>query len=267
MSHVVVQLGRVVERVANARELERYAGELESVNRELRVADQLKSDFVSMASHELRTPLTSIVGFASTLLNYWDQTPEADKRTYIGVIDRQSQRLSRLVNDLLAMSRIESGALNTRRTRVDLRIAIAQAITDLGTVAGDDDLDVRCPEDIDVLADPDHVQQILVNYLSNAFKYGAPPVTIDVVHDEQRDQVVLRIRDSGDGVPHEFVPQLFDKFSQASTGSTRKATGTGLGLSIVRGLAEANGGSAWYERPDDGAGSVFCVALDPAGEA
>jgi signal transduction histidine kinase len=92
-------------------------------------------------------------------------------------------------------------------------------------------------------------------------------VTIDVVHDEQRDQVVLRIRDSGDGVPHEFVPQLFDNFSQASTGSTRKATGTGLGLSIVRGLAEANGGSAWYERPDDGAGSVFCVALDPAGEA
>jgi signal transduction histidine kinase len=74
-------------------------------------------------------------------------------------------------------------------------------------------------------------------------------------------------------VPETFVPQLFDKFSQASTGSTRKATGTGLGLSIVRGLAEANGGSAWYERPataegdGDGSGSVFCVALDAAGEA
>jgi signal transduction histidine kinase len=265
MSHVVVQLGRVVERVANARELERYAGELESVNRELRVADQLKSDFVSMASHELRTPLTSIVGFASTLLNYWDETSEADKRTYIGVIDRQSQRLSRLVNDLLAMSRIESGALHTRRTRVDLRMAIAQATADLGTVA--DDVTVSCREQTDVLADPDHLQQMLVNSLSNAFKYGAPPVTIDVEHDADGDRIVLRVRDHGAGVPETFVPQLFDKFSQASTGSTRKATGTGLGLSIVRGLAEANGGSAWYERPVDGDGSVFCVALDPAGEA
>ena len=260
MGHVVVQLGRVVERVAAARELERYAAEVEAVNRELRVADQLKNDFVSMASHELRTPLTSIVGFASTLLTYWEETPEADKRTYIGVIDRQAQRLSRLVNDLLAMSRIESGSLHTRRTRVEVRVAIAQAVADLGSVA--DDVVVRCPDGIAAMADPDHVQQILVNYLSNAFKYGAGPVEIDACRDTRR--VVLRVRDHGAGVPESFVDQLFDKFAQASTGSTRRATGTGLGLSIVRGLARANGGDAWYEPARPAPGSVFSVWLEPA---
>ena len=257
MGHVVVQLGRVVERLRAQREQERHAAELEVANRELRVADQLKSDFVSMASHELRTPLTSIVGFASTLLSYWEQTSDADKLEYLGVIDRQAQRLSRLVNDLLAMSRIESGALSTHRVRVEMANALAQAVSDMGASA--DGVSLRCDEGVAALADPDHLQQILVNYLSNAVKYGAAPVEV-VAWSEEPGWVVVRVRDPGQGVAPEFVDHLFDKFSQASTGSTRRATGTGLGLSIVRGLAQANGGTAWYEPATPG--SVFCVRLE-----
>ena len=259
MGHVVVQLGRVVERMRAEEEQTRHAAELEAANRELRVADQLKSDFVSMASHELRTPLTSIVGFASTLLSYWEQTSEADKLEYLGVIDRQAQRLSRLVNDLLAMSRIESGALSTHRVRVEMASALSQAVSDMGSSAGG--VSLRSDEGLAAMADPDHLQQILVNYLSNAVKYGAPPVEVTATCDEP-GSVVIRVRDHGEGVAPEFADQLFDKFSQASTGSTRRATGTGLGLSIVRGLAQANGGTAWYEPASPG--SVFCVRLEQA---
>ena len=259
MGHVVVQLGRVVERIRAEREQERHAAALEEANKELRVADQLKSDFVSMASHELRTPLTSIVGFASTLLSYWEDTSDTDKREYVGVIDRQAQRLSRLVNDLLAMSRIESGALNTHRVRVDLGAALAQAVADMG--ASGSGVTVRAAEGVAALADPDHVQQILVNYLSNAVKYGQPPIEV-VADADGPAAVVVRVRDHGPGVAPAFVDHLFDKFSQASTGSTRQASGTGLGLSIVRGLASANGGTAWYEPADPG--SVFCLRLERA---
>src|ERR1044072_5916865 len=115
---------------ADIGERQRASEALQKANEELRLADQVKSDFVSMASHELRTPLTSILGFSSTLIEYWDSTPAADKLESLSFIDRQARRLSRLVNDLLAMSRIESGKLNVRHAIVDV-VEVAQA-----TVAG-----------------------------------------------------------------------------------------------------------------------------------
>jgi signal transduction histidine kinase len=259
MGHVVVQLGRVVERVDAAASAQTYATELELANERLVVANQVKSDFVSMASHELRTPLTSILGFASTMLAYWDETPDEAKHEYLAVIDRQAQRLSRLVNDLLAMSRIEAGSLTARQDEIDLAAAIGQALADLGDRAADVVTDV--PPGTMVVADPDHLQQILVNYLSNAVKYGGPPIEVTVAVAAGGASVELAVRDHGEGVPPEFVPHLFEKFSQASTGSTRRAAGTGLGLSIVLGLVAANGGEAWYEPPADGPGARFCVRL------
>lgn len=244
-------LGRQVGRVA----------EREKAHDELRRADQLKSDFVSMASHELRTPLTSILGFSSTLREYWASTPDEDKLEYLDVIDRQARRLSRLVNDLLAMSRIESGKLDVRAARVDV-VEVAQAtVASIGVPGAD--IAVVGPDHADVAADPDHVEQIVLNYVGNAIKYGEAPIVVEVA--VARDGFIeLRVRDSGPGIESEFVGQLFEKFAQASTGSTRAASGTGLGLSIVRGLARANRGEAWYE-DNAPTGSVFAVRL-PAWE-
>jgi signal transduction histidine kinase len=258
MADVVAQLGRVVERTRAAEALRRHADELEAANRRLREADRVKSDFVSMASHELRTPLTSIVGFASTLRAYWERTPDEEKRTYVEVIERQAERLSRLVNDLLAMSRIESGTLVVRAEPVPLGAAVAQALHDLGPDT--DPVEVHVGDDIRVLADPDHLQQMLLNYLTNARKYGAPPVSVEARR--ENGWVVITVADRGPGVPEHFVPSLFERFTQASTGVARKAKGTGLGLSIVRGLAQANGGDAWYEHGDPGA--RFCIRLPAA---
>jgi signal transduction histidine kinase len=119
------------------------------------------------------------------------------------------------------------------------------------------------PDHADVAADPDHVEQIVLNYVGNALKYGAPPVTVEIVAGSRA--FVVRVRDSGPGIEAQFVPQLFEKFAQASTGATRQASGTGLGLSIVRGLARANGGDAWFE-PNEPSGSIFAVRLPAWGE-
>jgi signal transduction histidine kinase len=252
MLEVMAIIGRQVGRVA---ERQKASEALERANAELRVADQVKSDFVSMASHELRTPLTSILGFSSTLQEYWDSTSDVEKLEYVAVIDRQARRLSRLVNDLLAMSRIESGKLAVRQAVVDV-VEIANAtVASLGEAAAG--VEVRSPgPHLDVHADPDHVEQIVMNYVGNALKYGDPPVTVEITKDDRF--VELRVCDAGAGVDEGFRSHLFEKFAQASTGSTRRASGTGLGLSIVRGLARANGGEAWYE-PRPGGGAVFAV--------
>lgn len=220
----------------------------------LEKADELKSQFLSMASHELRTPLTSILGFAHTLEHRWRELPEEDKLEFIGVIGRQSARLARLVDDLLTMSRIEAGAVVPRAQPIPLRQMIERAIAQFDTMQ----LSCACPGTLQVCADPDHLEQILINYVSNALKYGEPPYSLTV--NEEGSDVTIRMSDRGPGVPAEFVPQLFERFSQARDGSRRATQGTGLGLSIVRELARLQGGEAWYERNGD-CGSTFAVRL------
>src|SRR5437763_1020778 len=219
--------------------------ELERANSELRRLDELKSDFVAMVSHELRSPLTSILGYCSTMMRHWDRVDDERKRSFIDIIERQSRRLSGLVNDLLEMSRIESGHLETKLQPLVMRGVLDELAAEYHDRIGD----LRRNGDLEaaVLADVDHLHRVLINLLDNAIKYGAEPVTIAV--ERRADDVVLAVRDAGPGVAEEFRPRLFEKFAQASSGSTRKATGTGLGLSIVRGLVEAMGGAVAYEAP------------------
>jgi signal transduction histidine kinase len=177
-----------------------------------------------------------------------------DKRQYIARIERSARSLESLVEDLLTVSRLEAGALDTRRSVVVLAQAINEAMQNFLDRAGE--ISVQVTQELQVVADPGHVQRILVNYLTNAIKYGAPPFSIDV---SQADPwVEIRVRDQGDGVPPDFVPRLFVRFARAATSSVEP--GTGLGLSIVRGLAQANGGDAWYEL-NDPCGSCFVVRL------
>jgi two-component system sensor kinase len=234
-------------------------GELERANTELRRLDELKSDFVAMVSHELRSPLTSILGYCSTMMRHWDKVDDERKRSFIDIINRQSQRLSGLVNDLLEMSRIESGKLDTRLLPMPLRPLVEELAVDYRPRIPD----LRVTGDVDchVVADIEHLRRVLINLLDNAIKYGAPPVSIDITC--EADVVCIAVRDSGPGVEEEFRPRLFEKFAQASSGSTRNATGTGLGLSIVKGLAEAMLGTVTYEPPDV-RGGAFVIALQRA---
>jgi signal transduction histidine kinase len=212
--------------------------------------------FAAVAAHDLRSPVASIVGFSTLLTENWATFSEEDRWKAVATIDRQSRNLSRLVDDLLTLSSIEGGVLNTRPELIVLRQAI-----DLCLEAGGGDsasVSVSCSPDLVVRVDPHDVGRILDNYVQNAFKYGEPPVRIEATR--VGDAVEVRVLDHGPGVPPEFVPRLFGKFARAGIPSTRAEKGSGLGLSIVRGLAEANGGQARYE-PNAPNGACFVVRL------
>lgn len=233
--------------------------ELRDVNDELAAMNVLMREFVSIASHDLKTPLTAIIGFSGAMLQQWDSLDDADKIDFLGRIERSGRQLDRLVDDVLAVSRIEAGALDTRARVVKLREVFEEAVGVFTDHAND--ICLTCPDDALVLADPDHVERIVVNYITNAFKYGRPPVELEALL--LSDSVEIRVRDRGDGVPKEFLSRLFGRFERADTQATRQEKGTGLGLSIVKGLAQANGGDAWYE-PNDPSGSCFVVRLPRA---
>ncbi len=240
------------------RERELHAERLERLNEELRDASELKSSFVAMASHELRTPLTAIEGFATTLQDRWDELGDDDKRAFLAIIEGQSQRLARLVGDLLTISRIESGRLHAHPTRVALDAAIERALTTLGPIP---DVQVSCGPDVLALVDADHLQQALVNYLANAATHGSRPITVEA-HERDGD-VVVSVCDNGPGVEPELADELFQRFTRGRDSETRETGGAGLGLSIVSGLVEANDGACWYE-PNEPNGSCFYLRVPRA---
>jgi signal transduction histidine kinase len=231
--------------------LEANAG-LEAVNESMR-------NFVTVAAHEMRSPIAVILGFSEILTENWEGIGEAEKRKMVAATDRQSQRLSRLVDDLLTLSRIEGAALDTRPQPVVLWEAIGRCLEAIGGETAS--VSVSCPADLVVRVDPHHLQSILENFVQNAFKYGEPPVRI--VATPADDMVEVRVLDYGPGVPPEFLTRMFGKFARADTPTTRVEKGTGLGLSIVRGLAEANGGQVSYE-PNVAGGACFVVRLRSA---
>lgn len=237
-------------------------GEVTRVNDKLQAVNQMMLDFVAIASHDLRGPITAISGFASILGDSWEHLTEEKRRECVGVIGRQARHLGLLVEDLMTVSQIEAGAVSTRRAVVDLAETIDHALEGLAARAAE--VGRSLPADLAVLADPEHVHRIVVNYIENALKYGGAPIEIRAVDGD--GFVDLRVTDGGSGVPEEFVERLFGRFARADDARSSGKQGTGLGLSIVRGLAQANGGDAWYE-PNEPTGSCFVVRLPKGADA
>ena len=219
---------------------QRLRRELDLRNERLLELDRLKDGFVAAISHELRTPLTSIRGFTMTMTERWHQLTDDDKLTFLHTIDTQAKRLNRLIDSVLLISRIQAGRLSGLREPVDVAERARDAVAELDL---DVDIDVSGKTPGVVEADPDQIHQIFVNLLVNASRYGTPPITIGIVSDDL--DVTARVSDQGDGVPSEFIPHLFDDFTQAP--NARVGQGSGLGLAIVKGLVESAGGNVWYE--------------------
>jgi len=225
-------------------------------NLELREVNDAMRSFIATAAHDLRSPLASMVGFSSLLKESWGTLSDERRLKFVTTIDRQSHKLTSLVDDLLTLSSIEGGVLSTRPELIDLAEAINQCLA--ASSLNTEDVAVTCSSSLLVRCDPLHLGRILDNYLENAFKYGAAPVRIDA--EPSGDLIEIRVVDHGSGVPTEFENQLFGKFARADAPNMREKKGTGLGLSIVRGLAQANGGMALYER-NTPHGSCFIVLL------
>jgi len=236
---------------------ERVTGELYAANGQLQVLNQTMRDFVATVSHDLRSPIATIIGSAATIMNRWEAITDEQKLNLLGAIERSGQSLSRLVDDLLTVSRIDAGQLDIYQQVINVHDTIEQLMKDFEQAS---EIRLKAPEGLKVLADPDHFRRILVNFIDNAFKYGSPPV--DICARRTGDWTEIKVCDHGEGVPGDFMPSLFSKFARGHVRSTGQTKGIGLGLWIVQGLARANGGDVWYE-PSQPHGSCFAVRLHP----
>jgi Na+/proline symporter/nitrogen-specific signal transduction histidine kinase len=240
--------------------LERATTELRQANEQLKSLDRLKDDFMSSVTHELRTPLTSIRALAELLRD--DPMIELAQRSkFIEIIVSETERLSRLVNQVLDMAKIESGHAEWHTTEVDMRALVEQAVTTTASLFGERQtaVEVSMPEHVPLLlADPDRLMQVLLNLLSNAAKFVPVPggwVGVSLSSDDHGVTVV--VTDNGPGVAVEQQRLIFDKFRQGGDASNRPQ-GTGLGLPISRQIVEHFGGRLWLVSiPGQGASFLF----------
>jgi len=214
---------------------------------ELRRLEVIRRDFVANVSHELRTPLTAIKGYAETLLGSAGDDRETARR-FLAVIDRHSERLGRLTDDLLTLSDLELGRTPLRLAPIDLEPAVEDVTQILVERAAR--TDVRLTADVDpgtppVLADGDRLRQVLINLIDNAIKFtpAGGTVTIRVAPATRPGTVEIAVQDSGIGIPTQDLPRLTERFFRVDKARSRALGGTGLGLAIVKHLIQAHGGT------------------------
>jgi signal transduction histidine kinase len=225
--------------------------------------ERLKDEFVSTVSHELRTPLTSISGSLGLLMGNAAGNLPPPMARLLTIAHTNSQRLVRLVNDILDIEKMEAGRVVFNFSRVDVRSLVAHAVeANRGFAEGYgvrvrlEDADVAA----DVRADPDRLLQVVTNLLSNAIKFSPTDSEVVVAIEKGTDMVRLTVRDRGPGIPVDFKPLIFEKFAQADAGEARQKGGTGLGLSIVKQIVDRLGGEVGFTDAPGG-GTIFHVQL------
>ena len=246
-----------------SRELEAATERLREANERLQELDRLKDDFVSTVSHELRTPLTSIRAFSEILLDNPD-LDEDERQEFLTTIVDETERLTRLINQVLDLSKLESGRTDWHIEAVDLRQVIATSAQAAGQLFRDKNvaLDLDLPEHVPMVeADRDRVVQVVVNLLSNAVKFSAAGVGRVSVGLQARDGTIqVDVSDNGPGIAAEDQRIIFEKFRQGGDTRRNRPAGTGLGLPISREIVDHLGGRLWVQSTP-GAGATFSFTL------
>ncbi|MFM9367779.1 ATP-binding protein [Streptomyces sp. Da 82-17] len=227
-----------------------------------RRTERSHAELIATVAHELRSPLTSVKGFTATLLAKWERFTDDQKKLMLETVDADANRVTRLIAELLDISRIDSGRLEVRRQPVDIGAAVGrhvQAHVAAGSPADRFLVRVRHPLP-DLWADPDKIDQVLSNLLENAVRHGEGTVTIDVEPADSAGTTVT-VSDEGPGIPEESMNRVFTRFWRGS-----KRGGTGLGLYIVKGIVEAHGGTITVGRGPAG-GAEFRFTLPVAAPA
>ena len=212
---------------------------------ELAQIDEMKSEFISIVSHELRTPLTAIKGFTDLILEGDAGEISEQQREFLEIVQSNSDRLVALINDMLDISRIESGRITLNREEVDIAAAVEQVIAALRPLIDDKQMQVQTElveEPTGIVADRARLQQILTNLISNACKYTLEGGWITVRSEALEGQIALSVSDTGIGIPPEALPHIFSKFYRADQPLARDVGGSGLGLAITKSLVEMHGG-------------------------
>ncbi len=235
--------------------------------RRLKELDKLKSDFVSNVSHELRTPLTAIKGSVDNMLDGLTGDLNEKQNRYLVRVKSNADRLARLINDLLDLSRIEAG-IKLKRTSLSLPTVAREVVESLGSVAAEKliSFEIECPDvNLTAWADPDRIVEVLTNLIGNAIKFTPTNGKVTLCLKRSGNEwVKISVADTGPGIPSDEANRIFDKFYQVTQPKKQKTMGTGLGLSITKALVEMHGGKIWLES-EVGRGSIFSFIL-PAAE-
>jgi two-component system sensor histidine kinase MtrB len=214
-----------------------------SPEKEARQLDVLKSEFIALAAHELRNPLSSIYGLCVTLDERGDALAEPDRLALRDALRAQTARMRRLIEQLLDLSRFDLTAIQVSPECLRLRPKIEELVRSVAP-ARDEPVEIVVPPDLEATVDPVALDRMLSNLIGNALRHGEPPVTVTAA---RRDSHLrLTVEDRGEGVRHEFIPRLFDRFSRSAESRSR-TDGSGLGLAIAQAYARAHGGDIAYE--------------------
>ena len=260
--------GGVLISLDDVTQLEAHKVELRESKENAEAANKAKSEFLANMSHEIRTPMNAILGFADVLRRGYDRS-EPERQRYLNTIHSSGEHLLLLINDVLDLSKVESGNLEVERIPLAPHVLIREVTTVLGVKAQEKgislefDVDGVIPETIQ--SDPTRLRQIVTNLTGNAIKFtrqGAVKVLLRLTSKAEGRLVAIDVSDDGVGVPQDKLGSIFDPFVQADSSVTRSFGGTGLGLSISRRLARIMGGDI-VVRSEVGKGSVFTVTIDP----
>jgi len=226
-----------------------------------RELERMKREFISIISHEIRTPLSSIRGALGLLAEGILDNDPAVAKEMLGIANNNIERLVRLVNDILALNRLESGQVDLKRQWCDPTVLVQQAFSNVRALAEANQITLQSSvSEIQVWADFDWLIQVLVNLINNAIKFSPAGTIISVAAEPQPQQVLIRVIDQGRGIPTEKLDTIFGRFQQVDASDSRQKGGTGLGLSICRLIVQLHGGRIWAESKP-GQGSTFYFTL------
>jgi PAS domain S-box-containing protein len=238
--------------------------ELGLANRELAEANRTKDNFLATLSHELRTPLTSAFGWVQLLRG--GGMDAGQQRRGLDIIDRNLRAQIKLIDDLLNVSHIAAGKIRLDLRQADALQIIRAAVDSVRPIAKEKRVDVRFSvrrgvHSVEAAVDAARLQQVFSNLLTNAVKFTPSGGRIQVRLDRSDTRLIVRVSDTGEGIPAEFMPHVFERFRQADSSQSRRHGGLGIGLSLVRQLVELHGGTVQVESAGKGQGATFIVSL------
>jgi signal transduction histidine kinase len=271
LDELMVRIRKVLEERQRFVRLKDSAEQLEKANQELRKIDAMKSEFVSVASHELRTPLAAIKNAVQLMLSGKTGEINENQAKFLSMAERNINRLTNILNDLLNLSRIESGKIELKFENLELKGILELTASSLRPQADvkSIQINVEVPEPFPaVYGDPEKIEQILTNLIGNAIKFtpeaGKIIISAKYLSKEKEggygDKIAISIKDTGIGIPPEHLESIFEKFHQVEDSLHRSVGGTGLGLAITKGLVEAHQGKIWVESELE-KGSTFTFTL------
>lgn len=257
-----VEHGRLME--SKNAELKTLTLQLTSANEQLKNLDRLKADFITTVTHELRTPVTSIKSLSKIILDYSEELDETRKKEYLQILVTESDRISRLINQVLDIEKLQSNESPLNLESVDLREIMINAVTGMAQMFAERGIKVQiqgAEQPLMVQADRDRMVQVVVNLLANAYKFCDPEAgTITVTLENQGHWAMFSIQDNGVGIPPAMQQMIFEKFTQLHSQSKGKPQGTGLGLFITKSILDKHGGRILVES-EPGKGATFKVYL------